>query len=111
MQQTPKTYYNETHLIDQRHQDTGCSMRDIRNILNSLHDVVRDRLGDVDNHVEIKLFPGLKIISRYIPVKQSSLNLCKNGIIQSDYLLYLDGKFSNRFKNEIKKLHDNPHQQ
>ena len=28
-------------------------------------------------------------------------------MITSDYLLYLDGEFSNRFKNEIKEKHKN----
>lgn len=67
--------------------------------------MVKDKFSDKDKYVEIKLFPGLKVTSRYIPLEQSSLNLCNNGMITSDYLLYLDGEFSNRFKNEIKEQH------
>lgn len=69
--------------------------------------MVKDKFSDKDKYVEIKLFPGLKVTSRYIPLEQSSLNLCNNGMIASDYLLYLDGEFSNRFKNEIKEQHKN----
>lgn len=69
--------------------------------------MVKDKFSDKDKYVEIKLFPGLKVTSRYIPLEQSSLNLCNNGMITSDYLLYLDGEFSNRFKNEIKEKHKN----
>ena len=69
--------------------------------------MVKDKFSDKDKCVEIKLFPGLKVTSRYIPLEQSSLNLCHNGMITSDYLLYLDGEFSNRFKNEIKEQHKN----
>ena len=69
--------------------------------------MVKDKFSDKDKYVEIKLFPGLKVTSRYIPLEQSNLNLCNNGMITSDYLLYLDGEFSNRFKNEIKEQHKN----
>ena len=72
--------------------------------------MVKDKFSDKDKYVEIKLFPGLKVTSRYIPLEQSSLNLCNNGMITSDYLLYLDGEFSNRFKNEIKEKHKNINQ-
>ena len=67
--------------------------------------MVKYKFSDKDKYVEIKLFPGLKVTSRYIPLEQSSLNLCNNGMITSDYLLYLNGEFSNRFKNEIKEKH------
>ena len=102
-----KIYYNQKYVIDEIHKDTGCSIRDINNILSSLRNVVKDKFSDKDKYVEIKLFPGLKVTSRYIPLEQSSLNLCHNGMITSDYLLYLDGEFSNRFKNEIKEKHKN----
>ena len=43
--------------------------------------------------------------SRYIPTEQSNLNFCNNGTINSDFLLYLNGEFSHRFKEDIKQLH------
>lgn len=83
---------------------TGCSVRDVSNILNSLRNVVKDKFSDSENNVEIKIFPGLKVTSRRIPSEQSNLNLCSDGTITSKYLLYLNGEFSNRFKNEIKDV-------
>lgn len=103
--QQEKSYYNQKYVIDKIHEDTGCSIRDISNILHSLRQVVIDKFSDKEPYVEIKLFPGLKVTSRYIPAKQSKLNLCSNGAITSDYLLYLDGEFSHRFKNEVKEHH------
>ena len=93
-------------MIDEIHNRTGYSTNDVSRILNSLGDVVKDKFTDKDDYVEIKLFSGLKVTSRYIPLEQSNLNLCNNGTITSDYLLYLNGEFSNRFKNEIKETHN-----
>lgn len=64
-----------------------------------------DKFGNEHEYVEIKLFPGLKISSKYIPSKESNLNLCKNGNIKSETLLYLNSDFSKNFKNEIYKIH------
>lgn len=103
--QEKKKYYNQQYVIGEIHNATGCSIRDISRILNALRTVVKDRLGDREYNSEIKIFPGLKVTSRYISAEQSDLNLCRNGAIQTDYLLYLNGEFSNRFKREIKQAH------
>lgn len=105
--QERKIYYNQKYVIDKIHNDTGCSIREISNVLNSLRNLVKDKLSDRNINSEIKIFPGLKVTSKYISTEQSKLNLCKNGTINSGYLLYLNGEFSNRFKNEIKQIHDN----
>lgn len=97
-------YYNQKFVINKIQKDTGCSARQINIILSSLRDLVKDKLSDGED-TEIKIFPGLKVTSRYIPTEQSTLNLCNNGIIKSDYLLYLDGEFSHRFKEEIKQTY------
>lgn len=102
--QQEKKYYNQRFIINQIQNDTGCSARDIGRILSSLRDLVKDKLSDGEDS-ELKIFPGLKVTSRYIPTEQSNLNFCNNGIINSDFLLYLDGEFSHRFKEEIKQLH------
>ena len=70
--------------------------------------LIKDKLRDGEDS-ELKIFPGLKITSRYIPTEQSNLNLCNNGMINSDFLLYLNGEFSHRFKEEIKQLHKEKH--
>lgn len=91
-------------MIDFIQEDTGCSAKDVSKVLSSLRSVVKDKLSDCEDN-ELKIFPGLKVTSRYIPTEQSNLNLCTNGTINSNFLLYLNGEFSNRFKNEIKQLH------
>lgn len=73
-----------------------------------MRDLVKDKFSDGEDS-ELKIFPGLKITSRYIPTAQSNLNLCNNGMINSDFLLYLNGEFSHRFKEEIKQLHKEKH--
>ena len=102
--QQEKKYYNQRFIINQIQNDTGYSARDIGRILSSLRDLVKDKLSDSEDS-ELKIFPGLKVTSRYIPTEQSNLNFCNNGTINSDFLLYLDGEFSHRFKEEIKQLH------
>lgn len=102
--QQEKKYYNQRFIINQIQNDTGCSARDISRILSSLRDLVKDKFSDSEGG-ELKIFPGLKVTSRYIPTEQSNLNFCNNGTINSDFLLYLDGEFSHRFKEEIKQLH------
>lgn len=102
--QQERKYYNQRSIINQIQNDTGCSARDIGRILSSLRDLVKDKLSDSEDS-ELKIFPGLKVTSRYIPTEQSNLNFCNNGTINSDFLLYLNGEFSHRFKEEIKQLH------
>lgn len=71
--------------------------------MNSLGNVVKDKFSDSDDYVEIKLFPGLKITSRYIPLEQFTSNL---GISNMDSVLMLNAQFSKNFKNKIKKRHN-----
>ena len=71
-------------------------------ILNSLGNVVKDKFSDSDDYVEIKLFPGLKVTSKYIPPEQSKSNL---DISNVDFVLSLNASFSDRFRNEVRNLH------
>ena len=71
-------------------------------ILNSLGNVVKDKFSDSDDYVEIKLFPGLKVTSKYIPPEQSKSNL---DISHVDFVLSLNASFSDRFRNEVRNLH------
>ena len=82
---------------------TGCSIDDISKVLNSLGNVVKDKFSDSDDYVEIKLFPGLKVTSRYIPPEQFTSNL---GISNMDSVLMLNAEFSKNFKNKIKEQHN-----
>ena len=83
---------------------TGCSNNEIIRILNSLGDVVKDKFSDKDNYVEVKLFPGLKVTSRYIPPEQSKSNLYEN-IGNLDYVLNLSSTFTDDFRKKIRELH------
>lgn len=53
--------------------------------------------------MEIKLFPGLKVSSRYLLPEQSRSNL---DIAKADYILSLRAAFSDYFKKEVRSLHD-----
>ena len=99
-----KIYYNQKNIIDEIHKDTGCSIYEISKVLNSLGNVVKDKFSDSDDYVEIKLFPGLKVTSRYIPPEQSKSNL---DISNLDFILSLNATFSDRFRKEIREKHKN----
>ena len=71
--------------------------------MNSLGNVLKDKFSDSDDYVEIKLFPGLKVTSRYIPPEQFTSNL---GISNMDSVLMLNAEFSKNFKNKIKEQHN-----
>ena len=98
-----KIYYNQKNVISEIHNRTGCSNDEIMKILNSLGNVVKDKFSDSDDYVEIKLFPGLKVTSRYIPPEQFTSNL---GISNMDSVLMLNAEFSKNFKNKIKEQHN-----
>lgn len=66
--------------------------------------MVKDKFSDRDNIIEIKLFPGLKVTSKYIPSEQFNSNL-KN--INSEYILKLSAYFTNNFKKKIRDNHNN----
>lgn len=63
-----------------------------------------DKFSDKDDYVEIKLFPGLKISSQYILPEQSKSNL---DISNLNFILRLNAIFSDRFKKNVRILHDN----
>lgn len=82
------------------HKKTGYSTNVISNVLNTLGTVVKDRFSDCDNNVEIKLFPGLKVTSRYIPSEES---VSKRLNIKSNYSVFLSASFTDDFKKKIRE--------
>lgn len=72
-------------------------------VLNSLGDVVKDKFSDSDEYVEIKLFPGLKVTSRYIPPEQSKSNLN----LKNSSILSITSVFTDDFRKKVRKLHNN----
>ena len=103
MIQEEKKYYNQKDVISEIHKRTGYSTIDITRILNTLGNVVKDKFGDRDNFVEIKIFPGLKVTSKYIPPEKSKSNL---DISKLDFILNLSATFSDYFRKEIRTLHN-----
>ncbi len=84
---------------------TGFSNNDIIKILSSLGDVVKDKFSDQNKFVEIKLFPGLKVSSKYLSPEQSKSNLTSN-ITNVDYVLNLSSTFTDDFRKKVRELHN-----
>ena len=83
---------------------TGCSLTGIYKITNALGDVVKDKFSDKDDYVELKLFPGLKVTSRYIPSEQS---VSKRLNINSNYSIFMSAVFTDDFRKKVRELHNN----
>lgn len=64
--------------------------------------MVKNTVGTRSGYTEIRLFPGLKIISEFLPEKQYNSNL---GIVNISSILRLKAEFSKNFKRDIKEIH------
>ena len=102
--QEEKKYYNQNEIVKEINLKTGCSLTDIYKITNALGDVVKDKFSDKDNYVELKLFPGLKVTSRYIPSEQS---VSKRLNINSNYSIFMSAVFTDDFRKKVRELHNN----
>ena len=102
--QEEKKYYSQNEIVKEINLTTGCSLTDIYKITNALGDVVKDKFSDKDNYVELKLFPGLKVTSRYIPSEQS---VSKRLNINSNYSIFMSAVFTDDFRKKVRELHNN----
>lgn len=102
--QEEKKYYNQNEIVKEINLKTGCSLTDIYKITNALGDVVKDKFSDKDDYVELKLFPGLKVTSRYIPSEQS---VSKRLNINSNYSIFMSAVFTDDFRKKVRELHNN----
>ena len=102
--QAEKKYYSQNEIVKEINLKTGCSLTDIYKITNALGDVVKDKFSDKDNYVELKLFPGLKVTSRYIPSEQS---VSKRLNINSNYSIFMSAVFTDDFRKKVRELHNN----
>lgn len=98
-----KKYYNQKEVEKEICQKTGCSLNDIHKITNALGEVVKDKFSDTDSFVELKLFPGLKVTSKYIPSEQS---VSKNLNINSNYSIFMSSVFTDDFRKQVRELHN-----
>lgn len=64
---------------------------------------MRDKFSDKDNFVELKLFPGLKLSSRYLSPEQSKSNL---NMQNTEYILSISSIFTDDFRKKIRELHN-----
>ena len=102
--QEEKKYYNQNEIVKEINLKTGCSLIDIYKITNALGDVVKDKFSDKNDYVELKLFPGLKVTSRYIPSEQS---VSKRLNINSNYSIFMSAVFTDDFRKKVRELHNN----
>lgn len=96
-------YYNQDDIIKYIADYTGFQKEDVKQILNSLSEVVREKLSDGEN-TKVKFFPGLTLSSEFIPIEKSVSNL--NEYISSD-VLKLSANFSKCFRDDLRQLHNN----
>lgn len=101
--QQEKKYYNQNDIANEIRDRIDCSSIDVLRVLNSLGDVVKDKFGDSDDYVELKIFPGLKVTSRYIPLEQSKSNLN----LKSNSILSITSVFTDDFRKKVRELHNN----
>ncbi len=101
--QKGKIYYKQKEVIQELHKRTNCSTDDVTKILNSLGDMVKDKFSDKDNFVEIKLFPGLKVTSRFIPSEQS---VSKRLNIESNYSVFMSATFTDAFRKKVRESYE-----
>ena len=97
-----KKYYNQDSVIRQVMERTNYPYKEIYSIMNTVGDVIVDTFVQ-DENVEIKLFPGLKLNSRYIQTDQT---VSKNLDINSKYSLFMSATLSDYFKKKVRKIHN-----
>lgn len=101
--QQEKKYYNQNDIANEIRNRIDCSSIDVLRVLNSLGDVVKDKFSDSDEYVELKIFPGLKVTSRYIPLEQSKSNLN----LKNNSILSITSVFTDDFRKKVRELHNN----
>lgn len=97
-----KKYYNQNDMADAIKKKTGCRTDDILRILNSLGDVVKEKFGGNDDYVEIKIFPGLKIVSKRVP---SDKSVSQRLNIGSGCSIFMSANFTDDFRKKVKQIH------
>ena len=103
--QEKKTYYNQNDIAYEISNRVGCSTKYAFDLLSVLGDVVKDKFSDENKYVELKLFPGLKVTSEFIPPEQSKSNLN----IKTDnlnYILKLSSNFTDDFRRKVRQMHN-----
>ena len=64
--------------------------------------IIQEKLGGENSHVEMTVFPGLKLYSKLVSAEH--FNLYQSGDIKSKYLFYLSAKFTKSFKDKLRSI-------
>lgn len=64
---------------------------------------MKDKFSNCNDNVEIKLFPGLKVTSKYIP---SSKSVSKRLKVKSEYSIFMSAIFTDDFRKKVRELHN-----
>lgn len=99
-----KRYYNQNEIEKEIHAKTKYQIGDIHNIINALGDVVKEKFSEGLPFVELKLFPGLKVNSKYVSSENS---VSKNLNINSQYSIFMSSVFTDDFRKKVRELHNN----
>lgn len=68
--------------------------------------MVKDKFSESNNPIELKLFPGLKVSSRYLSPEESKSNL---KLQNTEHFLSLTSTFTDDFRKKIRELHKIEH--
>lgn len=82
---------------------TGYPISEINQVLYSLGDLVKNKVGNEEKIIEMKIFPGLKITSRYLSPSESKSNLPNQNV---SYILNITCNFTDDFKKKIRNIHN-----
>lgn len=68
-----------------------------------MSNIIKEKFSNADNYVELKLFPGLKVSSKYVPSEQS---VSKRLNIKSEYSIFMSAGFTDDFRKKVRELHE-----
>lgn len=88
-------------MIDFISQDSGYSRDDVSQMLDSLGNVIKDKLSDDYDEIHMSIKPGLCIDANYITVEDN-----QKYKTDLDYILKIKCSLSKRTKMDIKHLHN-----
>lgn len=64
--------------------------------------IIKEKFSNIDDYIEIKLFPGLKVTSKYV---SSNNSVSKRLNIKSDYSIFMSAIFTDDFRKKVRELH------
>lgn len=96
-----QTYYSQKDIINEVRGETGFSAYTVERVFNALEFIIQEKLGDENSHVEITIFPGLKVYAKPVRVRTDGIH--KDIPIQSKQWTRISAKFTDAFKAKLRK--------